>query len=211
MRFRFFIIPKARNFAAAFTDEPNPMILKIVGYGHPALRRQNQELVPGHPGLDEMIANMFETMYNAHGVGLAAPQVDLPYRLFVVDGSPMQEDSRNGESLKDFKKVFINPRILEETGAAWNFEEGCLSIPDLREQVTRKGELRIRYFDQQFVEHIENFSGLKARIIQHEYDHIEGVLFTDRVSPLRKSVIRKRLQRISKGQVDAAYPMKFFI
>ncbi|MEZ4685854.1 MAG: peptide deformylase [Bacteroidia bacterium] len=186
------------------------MVLKIVGYGHPALRKHNEEVPRDYPGLEELIQNMFETMYNAHGVGLAGPQVAVNYRIFVVDGEPMEDVAQEeGESLKGFKRVFINPVILEEEGEEWAFEEGCLSIPDIREEVNRQGTIRIRYLDINFQEQEETLSGLKARIVQHEYDHIEGVLFTDHLSPLRRRMIKKRLNRIAAGDVDLRYPMKF--
>ena len=186
------------------------MVLKIVGYGHPALRKHNEELPKDFPDLEELVENMFETMYNAHGVGLAGPQVAVNYRIFVVDGEPMQDIAEEeGESLMGFKRVFINPTILEEEGDEWAFEEGCLSIPDIREDVSRQDTIRIRYYDLNFQEQEETLSGLKARIVQHEYDHIEGVLFTDHLSPLRRRMIKKRLNRIASGDVDLRYPMRF--
>ena len=185
------------------------MILPIVGYGHPVLREPTEKIGPDYPALDMLIENMFETMYNASGVGLAAPQINIPIRLFIVDGSPM-DDLDDGESLKDFKRVFINPKKIEETGESWVFEEGCLSIPDIRENVRRNSDITLQYLDQNFEEKTETFSGLKARIVQHEYDHLEGKLFTDYISQLRKQMVRGRLQKISKGQIKADYPMKFF-
>ena len=185
------------------------MILPIIGYGHPILRKATEEITPDYPDLQELLKNMFETMYNASGVGLAAPQINLPIRLFIVDGSPMEEGIE-GEVMADFKRVFINPKMLEETGEEWQFEEGCLSIPDIRENVKRKSHIIIQYQDENFEEKTETFSGLKARIIQHEYDHLEGVLFTDYLSQLRKQIVNRRLQRISKGSIAADYPMKFF-
>lgn len=185
------------------------MILPIIGYGHPTLRRRAEAITPDYPGLEALIANMFETMYNAQGVGLAAPQINLSIRLFVVDGSPLQDDDQNKESMADFKKVFINAQKLEETGEPWPYAEGCLSIPDIREDVRRPERLRIQYLDEHFQPHDEVFTGMKARIIQHEYDHIEGVLFLDHVSPLRRQVLKSRLGKISKGLVPADYPMRF--
>lgn len=186
------------------------MILKIVGFGHPALRAENKEITKDFPELQKLVDDMFETMYNAHGVGLAGPQVAVNYRIFVVDGEPMDDVAQEeGESLKGFKKVFINAQMVEETGTAWPFEEGCLSIPDIREEVARKDTIRLRYMDENLKEHEETFSGMKARIIQHEYDHIEGVLFTDLLSPLRRRMVKKRLNRIAAGDVDLRYPMKF--
>ena len=186
------------------------MVLKIVGFGHPALRKENKEITQDFPDLPALIDNMFETMYGANGVGLAGPQVAVNYRIFVVDGDPMDDIAKEeGESLAGFKKVFINAQILDETGDRWAFEEGCLSIPDIREDVSRNNTIRMRYLDENFQEHEETFSGLKARIIQHEYDHIEGVLFTDHLSPLRKRMIKKRLNRIAAGDIKTHYPMKF--
>ncbi|MDX2283659.1 MAG: peptide deformylase [Bacteroidia bacterium] len=183
------------------------MILPIVGYGHPALRKRAEPIGPEYPGLAELIQNMYDTMYNAQGVGLAAPQIGLAVRLFIVDGSPIEE--KGAESLKDFKQVFLNPELLEETGDEWAYDEGCLSIPDLREKVIRRRVIRLRYQTEAFETREERFDGMRARIIQHEYDHLEGVLFTDRVSSLRKQLLKPVLKRISQGQVDCGYPMKF--
>ena len=187
-----------------------PMILPIVAFGHKTLREKAQPIEKDYPQIKEVIANMFETMYNAHGVGLAAPQINLSIRLFVVDGEPMS-DAREGkeEDMTGFKKVFINPTMVSETGEEWGFDEGCLSIPDIRERVFRKETIQLRYLDEHFKEHTDTFSGMKARIIQHEYDHLEGVLFTDKVSPLRKQLLKNRLARITKGDIDRHYPMKF--
>lgn len=185
------------------------MILPIVGFGHPALRDETQEIGPDYPELAELVANMFETMYNANGVGIAAPQVGLSIRMFVVDGSPMQDMAHEGEVMEGFKKVFINPKKVEEFGKKWDFEEGCLSIPDIRELVTRPDTLTLHYFDENFKEHTETFTGLKARILQHEYDHLEGKLFTDYVSAFRRQMVKKRLNKISKGEIYTDYPMKF--
>ena len=145
-------------------------------------------------------------MYAAHGVGLAAPQIGLSMRLFVVDASPFADDD---ESLKGFKKAFINAMVLEETGEEWPFNEGCLSIPDIREDIYRQKNVRLSYYDENWKHHEESFSGMAARIIQHEYDHIEGKLFTDKLSPLRRRLIEKKLTDISKGIVDVEYKMKF--
>ncbi len=185
------------------------MILKIVGFGHPALRKENKEITPDFPNLQELIDNMFETMYNANGVGLAGPQVDVNYRIFVIDGEPMEDILDNGENMEGFKKVFINAQMVDEKGKEWSFEEGCLSIPDVRENVSRNDTITLRYQDEKLEEHTESFSGMKARIIQHEYDHIEGVLFTDYLSGLRKKVLKGRLNKISKGDIKVSYPMKF--
>lgn len=182
------------------------MKLPIIAYGDSVLRKKASDIPTDYPDLQLLISNMFETMYAAHGVGLAAPQVGLSLRLFVVDAGSFAEDD---EKLKDFKKVFINARILDETGDKWTFNEGCLSIPDIREDVSRHQNLTINYFDENWVEHTESYDGLAARVIQHEYDHIEGKLFTDKLSPLRKAMLKNRLDSISKGIVKVEYKMKF--
>ncbi|HZW77951.1 MAG TPA: peptide deformylase [Flavobacteriaceae bacterium] len=189
------------------------MILPIVAYGDPILRKKAEDIDKDYPQLDDLIQNMFETMYAAHGIGLAAPQVGKAVRLFVVDASPFEDDEdltdEERSFLASFKKVFINAQILEERGDEWAFNEGCLSIPDVREDVFRQPDITIRYLDENFQEHTETFSGLAARIIQHEYDHIEGVLFTDKLSPLKKRLIKSRLTNISKGKISVDYRMKF--
>jgi len=182
------------------------MKLPIIAYGDPVLRKKAANISSDYPDLNILIENMFETMYAAHGVGLAAPQVGLSIRLFIIDATPFEEDD---EALKDFKKVFINPEITEESGDKWSFNEGCLSIPDIREDVNRHQNLTITYLDQDWNEHTESYSGLAARVIQHEYDHIEGKLFTDKLSPLRKAMLKNRLDSISKGFVKVDYKMKF--
>lgn len=189
------------------------MILPIVAYGDPVLKKQAKEITKDYPNLDTLIDNMFETMYGAYGVGLAAPQIGLPVRLFIVDASPFAEDefleTDEQETLKNFKRVFINPVILEESGDEWAFNEGCLSIPDVREDVFRQPNIKIQYQDQDFNTHTEELSGLAARVFQHEYDHIEGVLFTDKLSPLKKRLIKGKLANISKGKINVDYRMKF--
>ncbi len=183
------------------------MKFPIVAYGDPILRRKATAIEPDeYPHIKELIENMFETMYAARGVGLAAPQVGLSMRLFIVDASPFEEED---PQLKDFKKVFINAIALEDKGEEWAFNEGCLSIPDIREDVSRKAIIRLSYYDEGWKHHEETFSGMAARIIQHEYDHIEGKLFIDKLSPLRKRLIQKKLNDISKGIVDVEYKMKF--
>lgn len=185
------------------------MIYEIVPYGDPELRVKCRPIVPGEPNLDEIIRNMFDTMYNAHGVGLAAPQVGVDIRLFITDGKPMEGASEyDDQPMDDFRKVFINPEILEESGENWPFNEGCLSIPGVREDVWRKFTLRLRYLDEHFQTHEETFSGIKARIIQHETDHLNGILFTDRLSTLRKQLVKSRLARIQKGLVVPDYPLR---
>lgn len=192
------------------------MILPIVLYGDPVLRKVAEDIAPDYPNLKQLIADMFETMYNAKGVGLAAPQVGKAIRLFIVDTSPFAEvdedDDEEPEFTKEelaeldgFKKVFINARILEEEGEAWKFNEGCLSIPRIREDVSRKEEITIEYFDENFKKYVETYDGLRARVIQHEYDHIEGKLFTDRISAIRRKLIAGKLKDISSGKVSADY------
>jgi peptide deformylase len=189
------------------------MILPIVAYGDPVLRKVATDITKEYPKLDTLIPNMWETMYNAHGVGLAAPQVGLPIRLFMVDTSPFSDDEdlskEEQEQLKGFKKVFINAKIEEESGTEWDFNEGCLSIPDIREDVKRKPEVTISYLDENFEPHKETYNGLLARVIQHEYDHIEGVLFTDKLSSLKKRLLKNRLDKISKGKISVDYKMRF--
>lgn len=183
------------------------MKFPIIAYGDPVLRRKATAIEPEeYPHIKELIGNMFETMYAAHGVGLAAPQVGLSMRLFVVDASPFAEDD---DTLNGFKKAFINAEVLEETGEEWPFNEGCLSIPDIREDVYRCKHVRLSYYDENWKHYEETFTGMAARIIQHEYDHIEGKLFTDKLSPLRKRLIEKKLNDISRGIVDVDYKMKF--
>ena len=182
------------------------MKLPIVAYGDPVLKKVAGEIGPDYPQIDALIADMFETMYHAQGVGLAAPQVGLSIRLFVIDATPFGEDD---EQLKGFKKVFLNAQITEESGDKWAFNEGCLSIPDIREDVSRHQHLHIRYQDENWEWHEERYHGLAARVIQHEYDHIEGKLLTDRLSPLRKAMLKNRLEAISKGMVKVDYKMKF--
>ncbi len=186
------------------------MILPVVAIGDPVLKKVAEKIDKDYEGLNSLIEDMFETMYNASGVGLAAPQIGKSIRLFVIDASPFAEDEEEGtEMLKGFKKVFINAEILDEKGEEWGFNEGCLSIPGIREEVFRQEKLTIKYLDENFKEHKESYEGYAARIIQHEYDHIEGVLFTDLISPLRKRMLKRKLEEISRGEVDVAYKMKF--
>ncbi|MDB4015346.1 peptide deformylase [Flavobacteriaceae bacterium] len=188
------------------------MILPIVAYGTPVLKKKGSDITPDYPAFEQLLENMWETMYEANGVGLAAPQVGIAIRLFIVDASPFADDDELTEEeqkqLTGFKKVFINPQI-EESGEEWAFNEGCLSIPDIREDVYRHEEIQIRYWDENFKEHIEQYSGLAARVVQHEYDHIEGVLFTDKLSPLKKRLIKGKLNNIAKGNIDVDYKMRF--
>ena len=182
------------------------MILPIVAYGHSTLRKVAKLVEPGHPGLQALIDNMFETMYESQGVGLAAPQVNHSIRLIVIDAAPYAEDK---PELANFKKVFINPVIIEESGEDFVFNEGCLSIPEIREDVTRKSKIRIQYQDPEFRSYDEYYEGIPARILQHEYDHLEGKLFVDRISPLRKMLLKRRLNDISTGNIDVKYRMIF--
>jgi peptide deformylase len=182
------------------------MILPIVAYGASVLKKKALNIDANYPELSLLISNMFETMYKAHGVGLAAPQIGLSIRLFVVDANPFAEDD---ETLKNFKRVFINAQIIEESGEKWKFNEGCLSIPGIREDIERVPTIRLKWLDENFNAYEETFTGLKARVIQHEYDHIDGVLFTDRMSQLKKTILHSKLNNISKGKVDVDYKMKF--
>lgn len=189
------------------------MILPIVAYGDPLLRKETEEITADYPKFYELLENMFETMYEARGIGLAAPQIGAAVRVFIVDATPFGEDDDLSEEEQKFnatfKRVFINAKILEETGDEWAFNEGCLSIPDVREDVFRKPNIVVEYFDENFKKHKETFSGMAARIIQHEYDHIEGILFTDKLSPLKKRLIKGKLANISKGKVSTDYRMRF--
>jgi len=189
------------------------MILPIVAYGDPVLRKVAVAIDATYPDLEKLITNMKETMYNASGVGLAAPQIGKAIRLFLIDASPFAEDDDISEEesavLKSFNRVFINPKILEEEGEEWLFNEGCLSIPDVREDVSRQPKITIEYQDESFTTHTETLDGLAARVFQHEYDHIEGILFTDKLSTLKKRIIKKKLENISKGKISSDYRMRF--
>ena len=191
------------------------MILPIVAYGDPILKKKAQEIDEKFEGLNTLIDHMFETMYDARGVGLAAPQINQSIRLFIVDASPFAEREEDEEldekaiGLENFKKVFINAVIEEEKGDEWGFNEGCLSIPNIREEVIRKPFIKISYYDENWNFHEDYYEGYAARVIQHEYDHIEGILFTDKISPLKRKLLQKRLLNISKGIVDVDYKMKF--
>ncbi len=188
------------------------MKLPIVAYGDPVLRQKTEEIDEDYPELKKLIEDMFETMYAANGVGLAAPQIGLPIRLFIIDASPFGEDDEDGPgdpTAKDFKRVFINPILVEESGEKWLFSEGCLSIPHINEEVSRKKDVIINYLDENFEEKEESLTGLAARVVQHEYDHIEGKLFLDKLSPLKKAMLKGKLDNISKGQVRVSYKMSF--
>ncbi|MCC7331853.1 MAG: peptide deformylase [Flavobacteriales bacterium] len=186
------------------------MIRPIIAYGDPVLRKKSVEIESDYPDLNLLIEDMFETMYNSQGVGLAAPQIGLSIRLFIADASPFVDEGEDDpEGLKNFKRVFINPIIIEENGNEWKFEEGCLSIPGIREDVSRKSDIIIEYFNEKFELVEENLTGIAARIVQHEFDHIEGVLFIDKINPLKKQLIKGKLNDIVKGNVKVNYRMKF--
>ena len=184
------------------------MILPIVSYGSNVLRSQCKEIDSSYSNLDQLIENMFETMYAASGVGLAAPQINKSIRLFIVDTSPFKDDESPDHEV--CKKIFINPKITSLTGESWSFSEGCLSIPEVREDVKRLSEITIEYFDKDFNKHTETYDGLNARVILHEYDHIEGILFVDKISPLRKRMIKGKLKDISNGTLNANYLIRSF-
>ncbi|MCA6423068.1 MAG: peptide deformylase [Flavobacterium sp.] len=189
------------------------MILPIYGYGEPVLRQVAEEIPSDYPNLSVIISNMYETMYNAYGVGLAAPQVGLSIRLFVIDTEPFSDSDdlskEEQQQLKGFKRTFINATMLKEEGEEWGFNEGCLSIPEVREDVYRNERITLEYCDENFNKKTEVFEGLIARVIQHEYDHIEGILFTDHLTILKKTLIKKKLQNIMEGKARPDYKMKF--
>ncbi|MDO9261361.1 MAG: peptide deformylase [Flavobacteriaceae bacterium] len=189
------------------------MILPIIAYGDPVLRKVGKDIDAEYPELSTLLENMWETMYKAEGVGLAAPQIGKDIRLFIIDTVPFSQDEDLDEEernfLSSYKKVFINAKILKEEGEEWAFTEGCLSIPNIREDIYRNEQVTIEYLDENFNKHTEVLNGLVARVIQHEYDHIEGILFTDKLSSLKKRLLKKKLENISKGIVDADYKMKF--
>ena len=184
------------------------MILPIVAYGSNVLRSQCKEIDSSYSNLDQLIENMFETMYAASGVGLAAPQINKSIRLFIVDTTPFKDDESPNHVV--CKKIFINPKITSLTGESWSFSEGCLSIPEVREDVKRLSEITIEYFDKEFNKYIETYDGINARVILHEYDHIEGILFVDKISPLRKRMIKGKLKDISNGTLNANYLIRSF-
>lgn len=190
------------------------MILPIIGYGDPVLRKVAENVSAEFPDLKETIVNMYETMYNANGVGLAAPQVGKAIRIFVIDTTPFSDDedldSDAQKQLNGFKRTFINAKMIQEKGEEWSFNEGCLSIPDVREDVYRNPTITIEYCEEDFILKTEVFDGLIARVIQHEYDHIEGILFTDKISSLKKRLIQKKLKNIIEGKTFQEYRMKFF-
>ncbi len=180
------------------------MIYSILAYGNPILKKQALEIDQDGIDVKELAENMFETMHTAQGVGLAAPQIGKSLRMFIADAAPLED-----EEIGDWKQVFVNPEILEEQGDDWAFEEGCLSIPTIREDVMRPEKLKIRYYDENWVEHTQEYDGMKARIIQHEYDHIDGILFTDHLTAFKKRLLKSKLTNISKGIVKVDYRMSF--
>lgn len=191
------------------------MIYPIVAYGHPILRQVAEDITPSYPQLKELIENMWETMYSSNGVGLAAPQINKGIRLFVVDTEQIvegfdDEDKKDYPNEKPIKEVFINAEILERSGELWSYNEGCLSIPRVRENVKREQKIKIKYLDEQFQEHIKEFDGITARVILHEYDHIEGKLFIDHIAPLKRQLIKKKLSDISAGKIRMDYKMLFY-
>ncbi len=189
------------------------MVLPIIGYGAIVLKTKAKEIPADYPELNKLISDMYETMYDASGVGLAAPQIGKSIRLFVIDTSPFDSDDfeqNSGFEVKSVKKTFINPVIINESGENSSFEEGCLSIPNIREHINRKSDITIRYQDENFIDHQETFVGILARVIQHEYDHLEGTLFTDKISPFKKKLIKGKLNNIMIGKVSVDYKMKFF-
>ena len=179
------------------------MIYPIVVYGTPVLKKRAVDIVEGEVDVIQLAADMYETMEGAEGVGLAAPQIGKGIRMFVVDATQMED-----EEVNDFKQIFINPVMVKQDGDEWAFEEGCLSIPEIREEVYRQEQLTIKYFDENWQPQEQSFDGLKARIIQHEYDHIEGILFTDHLTPFKKRLLKGKLVNISKGKVEAKYRIK---
>jgi peptide deformylase len=183
------------------------MVNPVYVYGMPVLRKKAADIGPEFEGLDQIIDNMYDTLYHADGVGLAAPQVGMSIRVIVIDATRPEKDKES--ELMDFKTVLINPYIIEEEGMEWEFNEGCLSLPDIREDVLRKPKIRLRYLDRNFKPHDEYFDGVKARIIQHEVDHLNGVLFIDRISPLRRRMLNGRLRNIAKGNIEQKYKMVF--
>ncbi len=178
------------------------MIYPIVLYGDPVLKKKTED-IPVNEDVSELIHDMFETMYHASGVGLAAPQIGKSQRIFVMDSSPIEEKETEG-----LKQVFINPKITERKGDLWDFEEGCLSIPGIREDVKREPEITVEFYDQDWEKQVKTFDGIQARIIQHEYDHIEGILFTDYLTAFKKRLLKGKLSNISKGKVDTEYKVK---
>ena len=188
------------------------MILPIIGYGNPILKITSKDINNSYPNLKQLIDDMYETMYNANGVGLAAPQIGKSIKLFIIDTAPflnIDENEIEGIKVESIKQTFINPVIIEESGDSWSFEEGCLSIPNIREDVKRKSDINIEFYDENFVLNKKSFSGIVARVIQHEYDHIQGILFTDKLTSFKKRLLKNKLNNIEKGNIDIDYLMDF--
>lgn len=185
------------------------MILPVYAYGQPVLRKIAVDIDKDYEGLEKLLADMWETMYHAQGVGLAAPQIGKAIRIFLVDTIQMEKDEDTDKEKTGIKRAFINAHKIEEGGEPWSYEEGCLSIPDIRGEVSRPAQIKLRYMDENFVEHEEVFTGVNARVIQHEYDHIDGILFTEHLKPLKRRLVRRKLENIKKGKVSADYRMKF--
>jgi peptide deformylase len=190
------------------------MILPIVAYGSPVLRKVSADITPDYPGLEKLLEDMWETMYNSNGVGLAAPQINKDIRLFVMDSEQIFENEEEDDDLNyvdrpGFKGVFINAHIKELGGDEWSYNEGCLSIPKIREDIMRKESVTLEYVDEHFVPHLKTFHGLTARIILHEYDHIDGKLFIDYIKPLKRTLMKRKLDDISKGKIKVDYRMVF--
>lgn len=184
------------------------MILPVYAYGQPVLKEVGKTIDKDYPELELLLKNMWETMYHASGVGLAAPQIGRSIRVFLVDTIQIMEE---GEEDKGIKQTFINARKIEEGGEEWDYEEGCLSIPNVRGNVSRPAQIRLRYMDENFREYEKVFTGMNARVIQHEYDHIDGLLFTERLKPVKKRMMKRKLENIKNGKASAEYKMKFFV
>ncbi len=182
------------------------MKLPIYAFGQPVLKKVAQDISPDYPELTALLEDMWETMYASHGIGLAAPQIGFSVRIFLVDTIQILDEDKKSEGIK---KTFINPKVVEETGDFWAYEEGCLSIPHIRGDVERQKKVRIQYLDENFQPHDEIYEGINARVIQHEYDHLEGILFVEKLKPLKKKLIQKKLNAIKTGNVEADYKMKF--
>ena len=188
------------------------MILPIIGYGNPILKITSKDINNSYPNLKKLINDMYETMYNANGVGLAAPQIGKSIRLFIIDTAPflnIDENEIEGIKVESIKQTFINPVIIQESGDSWSFEEGCLSIPHIREDVKRKSDINIQFYDENFTLNKKSFSGIVARVIQHEYDHVQGILFTDKLTSFKKRLLKNKLNNIEKGNIDIDYLMDF--
>jgi len=186
------------------------MLLPIYAFGQPLLKQVAEPITSEHPDLQELLANMWQTMYNADGVGLAAPQIGLSIRLFLIDTEDVDRKGEKADTDVGLKQVFINAQILEETGDLWTYEEGCLSIPKVTGDVERQKQIRLQWQDEKFETHEAVFTGINARVIQHEYDHIEGLLFTEKLKPIKRRMVQRKLEDIRQGKIQTDYRMKFF-